>query len=110
MTDNPDYGTILYDLLTKADYGDAARLDAYLAADPTRAASADRRYSDNAEDLIAGGGDVVVVGPNAKSAAFGANVLDARTRRYGQFVPRPRAAGIAPLIARLDRRASRKSR
>ena len=44
MTDNPDYGTILYDLLTKADYGDAARLDAYLAADPTRAASADRRY------------------------------------------------------------------
>jgi len=28
MTDNPDYGTILYDLLTKADYGDAARLDA----------------------------------------------------------------------------------
>ena len=44
MTDNPDYGTILYDLLTKAHYGDAAPLDAYLAADPTRAASADRRY------------------------------------------------------------------
>jgi len=44
MMDNPDYGTILYDLLTKAHYGDAAPLDAYLAADPTRAASADRRY------------------------------------------------------------------
>ena len=44
MTDNPDYGTVLYDLLTKADYGDAAPLEAYLAADPTRAASADRRY------------------------------------------------------------------
>lgn len=44
MADNPDYGTILYDLLTKAEYGDATPLDAYLAADPTRAASADRRY------------------------------------------------------------------
>jgi hypothetical protein len=44
MTDNPDYGTILFDLLTKAEDGDAAPLDAYLAADPTRAASADRRY------------------------------------------------------------------
>ena len=44
MTDNPEYGTILYDLLTKADNGDAAPLEAYLAADPTRAASADRRY------------------------------------------------------------------
>jgi hypothetical protein len=44
MTDNPDYGTILYDLLTKAEGGDAAPLDAYLAADPKRAASADRRY------------------------------------------------------------------
>jgi hypothetical protein len=43
MTDNPDYGTILYDLLRKADDGDAAPLDAYLAADPTRAASADRK-------------------------------------------------------------------
>lgn len=44
MTDNPDHGTILYDFLTKAEDGDAAPLDAYLAADPTRAASADRRY------------------------------------------------------------------
>ena len=44
MTDNPDYGTILFDLLTKAEDGDAAPLDAYLAADPTRAASADRKY------------------------------------------------------------------
>jgi hypothetical protein len=44
MTDNPDYGTILFDLLTKAGNGDAAPLDAYLAADPTRAATADRKY------------------------------------------------------------------
>jgi hypothetical protein len=44
MTDNPDYGTILFDLLAKAEYGDAAPLEAYLAADPTRAASADRKY------------------------------------------------------------------
>ena len=44
MTDNPEYGTVLYDLLRKAERGDAAPLDAYLAADPTRAASADRRY------------------------------------------------------------------
>lgn len=44
MTDNSDYGTILFDLLAKAEDGDAAPLDAYLAADPTRAASADRRY------------------------------------------------------------------
>jgi hypothetical protein len=44
MTDNPDYGTVLFDLLTKAERGDAAPLDAYLAADPRRAASADRRY------------------------------------------------------------------
>jgi hypothetical protein len=44
MTDNPEYGTILFDLLTKAGDGDAAPLEAYLAADPTRAASADRRY------------------------------------------------------------------
>ena len=44
MTDNPEYGTVLYDLLRKAERGDAAPLDAYLAADPTRAASADRSY------------------------------------------------------------------
>ncbi len=44
MTDNPDYGTTLYDLMAKAERGDAAPLDAYLAADPTRAASADRSY------------------------------------------------------------------
>jgi hypothetical protein len=44
MTDNPDYGTILFDLLIKAEYGDGAPLDAHLAADPTRAASADRKY------------------------------------------------------------------
>jgi hypothetical protein len=44
MTDNPDYGTKLYDLLTKAENGDATPLDAYLAADPTCAASADHRY------------------------------------------------------------------
>ena len=44
MTDNPEYGTVLYDLLAKAENGDAAPLEAYLAADPTRAASADRRY------------------------------------------------------------------
>ena len=44
MTDNPDYGTILFDLLTKADNGDAAPLEGYLAAAPTRAASAHRRY------------------------------------------------------------------
>jgi hypothetical protein len=44
MTDNPDYGTILFDLLTKAEYGDTAPLEGYLAAVPTRAASADRRY------------------------------------------------------------------
>jgi hypothetical protein len=44
MTDNPDYGTLLFDLLAKAENGDAAPLAAYLAADPTRAASADRKY------------------------------------------------------------------
>lgn len=44
MTDNPDYGTALFGLLTKAEDGDAAPLEAYLAADPTRAATADRRY------------------------------------------------------------------
>ncbi len=44
MTDNPDYGTMLFDLLTKAHFGDAAPLEAYLAADPTRAATADRKY------------------------------------------------------------------
>ena len=44
MTDNPEYGTVLYDLLRKAERGDAEPLDAYLAADPTRAASADRSY------------------------------------------------------------------
>jgi hypothetical protein len=44
MTDNPDYGTILFDLLAKAENGDAGPLDTYLAADPTRAASADRKY------------------------------------------------------------------
>ena len=44
MTGNSEYGTVLYDLLRKAENGDAAPLDAYLAADPTRAASADRSY------------------------------------------------------------------
>ena len=44
MTGNPEYGTTLYDLMAKAANGDAAPLDAYLAADPRRAVSADRRY------------------------------------------------------------------
>ena len=44
MTDNPDYGTVLFDLQAKAADGDAAPLDAYLAAEPTRAATADRKY------------------------------------------------------------------
>jgi hypothetical protein len=44
MTDNPDYGTNLFQLLAKAADGDAAPLDAYLAAAPTRAATADRSY------------------------------------------------------------------
>ena len=44
MTDNPEYGTVLYDLLRKAERGEAAPLDVYLAADPTRAASADLSY------------------------------------------------------------------
>lgn len=44
MTENPDYGFVLFDLLAKANAGDAAPLDAYLAAEPTRAATADRRY------------------------------------------------------------------
>lgn len=43
MTGNPDYGTIIFDLLAKAEAGDAAPLEAYLAADPARATSADRR-------------------------------------------------------------------
>ena len=44
MTGNPEYGTTLYDLMAKAANGDAAPLDAYLAADPRRAVSADRSY------------------------------------------------------------------
>lgn len=44
MTDNSDYGTLLYELLRRADDGDAAPLDTYLAADRTRAASADHRH------------------------------------------------------------------
>jgi hypothetical protein len=44
MTGNPEYGTTLYDLMVKAANGDAAPLDVYLAADPRRAVSADRRY------------------------------------------------------------------
>ena len=44
MTDNPDYGTKLFELLAKAEDGDTAPLVAYLAADATRAATADRRY------------------------------------------------------------------
>ena len=44
MTDNPDYGTALFQLLAKAGDGDTAPLDAYLAAGPTRAATADRKY------------------------------------------------------------------
>ena len=44
MTDNTDYGTVLFQLLAKAVDGDAAPLDAYLADAPTRAATADRRY------------------------------------------------------------------
>jgi hypothetical protein len=44
MTDNPDYGTKLFKLLAKAVGGDAAPMDAYLAADPARAATADRKY------------------------------------------------------------------
>ena len=61
-----------------------------------RGPAGQRAISNYAKDLIACGRDIVVVDPNAKSAAFGANVLDARTRRYGEFVPRPRAARIAP--------------
>jgi hypothetical protein len=45
MTDNPDYGTTLFQLLAKAEDGDAAPLGAYLASDPARAATADRRYT-----------------------------------------------------------------
>jgi hypothetical protein len=41
MTDNPDYGFVLFDLLAKADARDLA---AYLAADPRRAATADRKH------------------------------------------------------------------
>lgn len=44
MMDNPDHGIIIFDLLRKADDGDGGPLAAYLAADPTRAASADRGY------------------------------------------------------------------
>ena len=44
MADNPDYGFILFDLLKTAHDGDAAPLNAYLAADPRRAATADRSY------------------------------------------------------------------
>jgi hypothetical protein len=44
MTDNPDYGTTLFQLLAKAADGDTAPLAAYLAAEPTRAATADRKY------------------------------------------------------------------
>lgn len=44
MTDNPDYGFGLFDLLTKAHAGDAAPLATYLAADARRAATADRSY------------------------------------------------------------------
>lgn len=44
MTDNPDYGTKLFQLLAKAEDGDTAPLHAYLAADPRRAATADRSY------------------------------------------------------------------
>jgi hypothetical protein len=44
MADNPEYGFALFDLLTKAGSGDAAPLDAYLAADARRAAIADRSY------------------------------------------------------------------
>ena len=43
MQDNPDYGTILFDLMTRAKFGDVSPLDAYLAAKPTRAATADHR-------------------------------------------------------------------
>ena len=32
MTGNPEYGTTLYDLMAKSENGDAALLDAYLAA------------------------------------------------------------------------------
>jgi hypothetical protein len=42
MTDNPDYGTIIFGLLAKAEAGNPAPLAAYLAADPARAASGDR--------------------------------------------------------------------
>ncbi len=44
MTDNPDYGTVLYELLRRARDGDTAPLDAYLAADRTRAASSDYKH------------------------------------------------------------------
>ena len=44
MPDNPDYGFGLFDLLTKAHAGDGAPLATYLAADPRRAAAADRSY------------------------------------------------------------------
>lgn len=44
MTDNPDYGFGLFDLLMKAHAGDAAPLADYLAADARRAATADRSY------------------------------------------------------------------
>lgn len=44
MTDNPDYGTELFKLLAKAEDGNVGPLDAYIAAEPTRAATADRKY------------------------------------------------------------------
>ncbi len=44
MTDNPDYGTLLYELLRRARDRDTAALDAYLAADRTRAASPDYKH------------------------------------------------------------------
>jgi hypothetical protein len=44
MADNPDYGTTLFQLLAKAEDGDVAPLDAYLASDPTHAATTDRKY------------------------------------------------------------------
>ncbi len=44
MTDNPDHGLVLFDLLTKADDGDAAPLESYLAEAPGRAATSNLAY------------------------------------------------------------------
>ena len=78
MTDNPDYGTALFQLLARGEDSDAAPLVAYLAADPARAATADRRY-------------VLVV-----RFQFG-NALDGRWHNYARA---PARSSLTPLVSR----------